>query len=196
MDKGIEVFKVIPEWENYEISNWGKIKRIGGWVNCNGGKRYVQEKILVPILNSLGYHRINLCANNRRHIYFIHQLMGKVFLPNPNNLSQINHKDENVGNNFIYINEDGSIDLDKSNLEWVTPSYNINWGTRNLRVSKKMLNHPNTSIPVYRILKGKKTVYPSINEASRQTGYSDVIIGLWIKDKCTPRDGSEWGYAE
>lgn len=194
MDRGIEIFRDIPEYEDYLISNWGRIKSLSRWVICNGGKRLVKEKILKPIKHD-GYDRICLCQKNSKHIYFIHQLMGKVFLPNPNNLSQINHKDENVGNNFIWINEDGSIDPDKSNLEWVTPSYNVNWGTRNLRVSKKMFNRPDESKPIYRIYKGQRYYYLSIKEAARQIGYSDTMIRYWLSKKHKPRDGSEWEYA-
>ena len=47
----------------------------------------------------------------------------------------VNHKDENKENNFVYINEDGTVDLEKSNLEWCDKAYNNGYGTRNKRLS-------------------------------------------------------------
>ena len=54
----------------------------------------------------------------------MHRLLAIAFIPNPNNLPQINHKDENPSNN------------DLSNLEWCSPQYNLLYGTRGIRAAK------------------------------------------------------------
>lgn len=57
-------------------------------------------------------------------------MVAQAFLPNPNNLPSVNHKDENKLNNSVWVNEDGSIDFEKSNLEWCDDKYNSNYGNR------------------------------------------------------------------
>ena len=56
----------------------------------------------------------------------MHRLVAIAFIPNPNNLPQVNHKDEDKSNNHV------------DNLEWCSRNYNINYGTRNKRCSEKM----------------------------------------------------------
>ena len=83
-----------------------------------------------------GYCKANLYKDGEHRMYSIHRLVAEAFLPNPNNLPEVNHKDENKTNNFVFINPDGSVNPEKSNLEWCTHEYNINYGTRNDRIRK------------------------------------------------------------
>ena len=76
---------------------------------------------------------------------FVHRLVAQAFIPNPNNLPQVNHKDENPLNNCVWVNEDGSINYDKSNLEWCTAKYNTNYGTCIKRRSEKQKGVPRPS---------------------------------------------------
>lgn len=107
--------------DKYLVSNYGRIYSL---------KRNQIRKIRI---DSNGYCYFAY----RNHLYLIHRLLGIAFLPNPNNLPQINHKDENKANNFVWVNEDGSIDLEKSNLEWCSRTYNMNFGTRTERANSK-----------------------------------------------------------
>jgi carboxypeptidase C (cathepsin A) len=78
--------------------------------------------------------RVQLYKNNKGYKHFqIHRLVAMAFIPNPDNLPQINHKDENKANNRV------------DNLEWCTRKYNHNYGTINIRISQKQLNHKNKS---------------------------------------------------
>lgn len=58
------------------------------------------------------YHYVGLCKNGKKKNCFIHRLVAQAFIPNPDNLPQVNHKDGNVHNNNV------------NNLEWVTNSEN------------------------------------------------------------------------
>ena len=71
------------------------------------------------------YLRVSLVNNGKKTSESVHQLVALTFLPNPDNLPQVNHKDENKLNNRI------------ENLEWVSAKENSNYGTRNQRISDK-----------------------------------------------------------
>lgn len=69
----MEIWKVIKGFENYQISNFGKIKSLGN----NASKK---EKILIPSIDYKGYLTIGLCKNGIRKRFKIHQLVAIVFL--------------------------------------------------------------------------------------------------------------------
>ena len=92
----------------YEISNYGNIRRIED-------KFPIKQQILE---NEYGAYRIvNLVTitSSQPKKYLVHRLVGLVFIPNPNNHSQINHLDNNGMNNC------------NINLEWVSGEYNTNY---------------------------------------------------------------------
>mgnify|MGYP002541713982 CR=1 FL=1 len=62
-----------------------------------------------------GYKRVTLYKENKSKTKLVHRLVAEAFLPNPNNLMIVNHKDENKLNNVV------------TNLEWCTQSYNTTY---------------------------------------------------------------------
>lgn len=122
-----EIWKPIKDLEGFEVSNQGNIKNIR------------TGKIRKPSDNGHGYLNIML---NKKHFY-IHRLVAETFLPNPDDLPQVNHKiegDEGKKINIVYINEDGSVNKEKSTIEWCDGKYNHNYGTINQRISKAKIN--------------------------------------------------------
>ena len=96
-----EIWKDIKGYEGkYQISNLGKVKSLIG-----------NSKILKPEIRA-GYYSIQLCKNGKCTHKRIHRLVAEAFIPNPNNLPMINHKDENKLNNNV------------DNLEWCDNTYN------------------------------------------------------------------------
>ena len=73
---------------------------------------------LKPIKNRYGYMYVNLRKDGVTKQQYIHRLVAQAFIPNPNNLPEVNHKDEDKTNNNV------------KNLEWCDRKYNINYGTR------------------------------------------------------------------
>ena len=99
-----EVWKPIEGYE-YMVSNLGRVKSLER-IDCHNQHR--KEKILKPYKNTNGYLQVCLCKDGKRKKYLVHMLVVNAFLPNINNLEDINHKDENKTNNRL------------SNLEWMT----------------------------------------------------------------------------
>lgn len=154
-----EIWKDVKGYEGlYKVSNYGRIKsliRIKNNYDINTTllvKVTLPEKIRKLQLTKDGYYRVGLTKNNKQIYFQVHRLVAEAFIPNPDNLPQINHKDENKTNNRV------------DNLEWCTPKYNANYGTRNERQSKKLYK------PVRCIETG--AIYESLMSASEATGVS------------------------
>ena len=101
----------------YEGIYW--ITKFGYVINSNG-------KILKPYDNGYGYLVVDLKANGKRKHKKIHRLVAEAFIPNPDNLPEVNHKDENKYNNSV------------DNLEWCNSSYNKTYGAGRERHSEGM----------------------------------------------------------
>ncbi len=114
------IWKDIPGYEGlYKVSNTGKIFSV------------VTNRELSVIQRSDGYTGITLCDKNHNKKQFrVHQLVAKVFIPNPNNLPMINHKNEIKNDNRV------------ENLEWCTAQHNASYGTCPKRISDKMKGVP------------------------------------------------------
>lgn len=133
-----EVWKDVVGYEGlYQVSNLGRVKSLSRLVDKGKyGTIYTKERILKNQKVNVNYLFVILSKDGKHKNMTVHRLMAKAFLPNPENLSDVNHKDENPSNNFIYVNEDGSVDYEKSNLEWCTHKYNCNYGTSKIRIIK------------------------------------------------------------
>mgnify|MGYP003393297145 CR=1 FL=1 len=109
-----EIWKHIPEWEGiYQASSLGRIKSLDKIVKSKTGKRTVKGRILKLVMRSRDTYRcVSLSDNNCSNLFSVHRLIALSFIPNPNNLPQVNHKDRNKENNSV------------DNLEWCTASEN------------------------------------------------------------------------
>lgn len=111
----LEEWRDIEGFENlYQVSNLGNVKSLSHDVNrSNGTVQHFKEKILHPGNMTSGYRFVGLTRNKVCKNFGVHRLVANAFIPNPNNFSDINHKDGNKINNNV------------SNLEWVTRSENL-----------------------------------------------------------------------
>lgn len=120
-----EIWKDIDGYEGlYQISNYGRVKSLARYTVQN---HYLNEKFLKGYDNSNGYWYYDLYDSNcKRKKKSAHVLVANAFIPNPDNLPQVNHKDEDKYNNYV------------GNLEWCTQKYNCNYGNHNIKLSKSL----------------------------------------------------------
>ena len=174
----------------YKVSNLGRMMNLN---YRNTGK----AKLMKISEDTSGYLVVHLSKNGERKKSLVHRLVAEAFLPNPENLPQVNHKDEDKTNNFVFLNEDGTVNKEKSNLEWKTPKENSNHGTRNERIAKAQINDPNKSKKVLQLSLSGELIreWPSIMECARN-GFDQGAVWRCCNGKKPQYKGFKWCYAE
>ena len=153
----------------YQVSNTGKVKSLERMKWNGKGYQKIPEKILEGVDDGHGYLHVNLCKDGKETSCKVHRLIAQAFLPNPNNLPEVNHKDEDKTNNCV------------ENLEWCSRSYNINYGTRNKKASEKLKGKKHSEEHIKKIsekLKGRKQSEEHIKKRSKPVFSVDKESGL------------------
>ena len=165
-----ENWKAIAGYEGlYEVSDLGRVKSL--W--------YGKEKILKPRETHGGYLHVCLCKDGKVEQPKIHRLVAEAFIPNPNNLETVNHKDEVKTNNVA------------SNLEWMSVKDNINYGTHNKRVAES-LSKQVQMLDKYTC--ELLATFPSTHEAKRVTGINQGHISSCCIGRRKSAGGYVWRY--
>ena len=192
-----EIWKDIKGFEGkYMVSNLGRVKSLN---YNNTGK----EGILKAHFNVHGYLFVVLYKEGKRKLPLVHRLVATAFLENPDNLPEVNHKNEDKTDNRV------------DNLEYCSRSYNINYGTRNKRsaeklkgkkhseetikkIAEKMTNNPKLSKPVYSVDKESGLImwWQSASEAERCTGINKSSITQCCQGKRKSAGGHIFFYAD
>jgi len=171
--------KLIAEFNKlgYEIYSSGKIRGSRG-------------KLLKLHIGTSGYYQVNTWRNYKQKTFLVHRLITSAFISNPNNLSEVNHKDGNKLNNNV------------SNLEWVTRSENINHSISNELISSPWKNKlgklPPKSKPTLQMDFNNNIIveYGSAREASRLTGINYGTISNVLIEKGKTAGGYKWKYKQ
>ena len=172
--------RIIDEFPNYLISDTGTVfstnyKRKKGLIHAL--KQYVGDG---------GYLLVNFHTGKKSgYNRLVHRLVAKAFIPNPENLKEVNHKDGNKFNNCV------------ENLEWVSPSQNCQhaWNT-GLQKRKYGKDHF-LSKPVVQIKDGEVVAeYDGTRDAQRKTGIKQTAISACCchKKHCNTAGGFIWKY--
>lgn len=141
-------YKPIPNYEFYIINKKGNV------INTKTGT-YLKQS-----LNKYGYYRVALCKNGKAKTIYIHTLVAKVFIPNPNNYKIVNHKDENKTNNNV------------ENLEWCDIKYNHNYGNALIKNGKAHRKPITARNGIYKIIADSfKTLSSYLNIKSNANNY-------------------------
>lgn len=149
----MEKYIIINEFDNYGISNLGNIKNIK------------KKNVLTPYLNKSGYLTYTFCQNGIKKTFRIHRLVALYFIPNPENLPYVNHKDGDKTNNKV------------ENLEWVTAKENDNHARKTgLKIQEKPIIAENITT--------KETIaFKSVTEAGAILGVNKGTISKVLNGK-------------
>lgn len=167
-----EIWKDIEDFKGkYQVSNLGRVRSLFTR-NQYGIKKRI--KILSQSVHRQGYLKITLTDLDKVKIYFVHRLVATHFLPNPNNLPQVNHKNEIKNDNRV------------ENLEWCDAKYNSNYGTKIERHRNKV------SKPIIQMSLDGEIIrkFKSSAEVARIMGYDASYITM----VCNGRRNKAYGY--
>jgi len=159
-----ETFVEIEGFENYEVSNLGKVR------NIKSGRT------LKPRLHNNGYLGLCLYENNKRKNLLLHRIIATAFIDNPEAKPQVNHIDENKLNN------------DLSNLEWCTERENAIHGTRTKRVAEKL----SQKVIQLDLNDNILNVFKSMRQAERETEIDATSISACCNGKRKSAGGYKW----
>ena len=122
-----EIWRPIEGYEGlYEVSSYGRVRSLDRYDNRNCFRK---GKVLSPIKDKDGYIQVSLYYNRKMYKKYVHRIVAEAFLPNPDNLPEVNHKDEDKTNNNV------------TNLEWCDRKYNLSYGSRQERYRNTMLEN-------------------------------------------------------
>ena len=157
----MERWKEVAGYEGlYEVSDIGRVRSL----------KYGKEKILKTCKTSSGYLKVSLYKDGQIKTPFVHRLVAESFIPNPQGLETVNHKDEVKTNNVA------------SNLEWMSRADNVAYSK-------------NKSVQMF----DKKTgellaTFPSLMEAVGVTGINQGNISSCCLGKLKSAGGYKWRY--
>lgn len=177
----MEIWKEVECYENYEVSNTGKVKT-HNWMNRGITKEMSPS-------SCRGYLQVNLWKDGKQKCIRIHRLVAQAFIPNPYNLREVNHIDGNKLNNSV------------DNLEWCTREENLEHehstklgdrakeGLRNCAISKRKA--------VIAISKdGRRQEFVSVQEAARQLSIEATKISAVARGNRKTTNGYKFEYKE
>ena len=180
-----EIWRPVKGYEGYyEVSDHARVRSVDRVVKIVARgteyERRTRGQIIMPIKTKNGYLRVGLKRNNICFNASVHRLVAEAFIPNPDNLPEVNHKDECKTNNL------------PSNLEWCDHRYNQTYGTkierRNAKVSK----------PIEQLtLDGRHvSFYESAPDAVRKSNgkFRQSVIFNAIIGKIKTAYGYQWRY--
>ncbi|ASJ80019.1 HNH endonuclease [Lactococcus phage PLgY-30] len=159
-----EIFLKINGFENYAVSNLGRV------VNIKSGRS------LKPFIDKSGYLRHCLCENNKRKYVFLHRLIAIAFIDNPKEKPCVNHIDEDKLNNSL------------DNLEWCTIKENNVHGARVERASKKCFK----SVIQLDLDGNALKEFESLKQAEQETGALASHISSCCSGERKSAGGYKW----
>lgn len=183
-----EIWKDIKGFEGlYQVSSFGRVRSLDtkiyhrtSWGNYSYFTK--RGKILKVCHNNKGYQMLSLYKNGKAKHCLVHRLVAEAFIPNPNNLPEVDHEDENKDNNNC------------SNLVWCDRLYNNTKGIQSKEGRRKSASFRMKPVLQYSLDGVLLHTYKGIRIAEEQTGINNRCIVSCCKGRIRTAGGYIWRY--
>jgi len=163
-----EIWKAHPEYAGIEVSTLGRVRTLDKMVWNGWGTYLVKGRVLKPGNDKNGYLRVSIKVDGKWATKKVHRLVAQTFIPNPDNLPQVNHKDNDRTNNHV------------DNLEFCTSSYNAKYREKFGISNTETIGRPLFAI---NLETNEVSYFRSQGEASRALGILNGSISKVVKGK-------------
>ena len=169
----MEIWKDVPGFEGiYQVTRDGRVRSLDRTTLYKDKHlRFVSGREMKPFMDRHGYKVVTLKKNRYKKHWFVHRIVGITYIPNPDNLPQINHKDEVKTNNNV------------ENLEWCTNYYNEVYGTS---IERSVKNRDTKAV-------GRKIALARTFGFVDQLDLNDNIIKTWVSARTAGRSLGKHG---
>ena len=159
-------------YPNYTITDDGRVFSLN--YHKEGYKKELKQRNDIK-----GYKRVYISSHSKDKSFLVHRLVALAFIPNTDNLPQVNHKDENKSNNIV------------ENLEWCSNYYNAHYRDKVERTAKAHWK------PIKQFTKDGLFIreWDSIKEACETLHMSSGYIVDTLKGRHKQAHGYIWRYA-
>jgi len=169
-----EIWRIHPEIDKIEVSSFGRVRTVDRVVPNGNGTRLVKGHVLKPFDTSRGYMQVQFYMNGKRFNKIVHRLVVEAFVPNMDNLPEVNHKN--------CVRDDNRVE----NLEWCSRSYNRQYREKYGVSQAEAQGHPLFAVNLSTL---EVSHFRSQGEAGQALGVDKGNINRVIKGRLKQTNG-------
>lgn len=174
MENETEIWESHPEYAGIEVSTLGIVRTLDRVVPTERGTWFFKGRILKTSSEKGGYLHVNIKVDGKWTTKKVHRLVAQTFIPNPDNLPEVNHLDCDRANNNV------------ENLEWCSKSYNRQYREKYGISQTEAIGHPVFAVNLTTM---EVLHFRSKAEAGRVLGVFNQSISNVIKGKIKQTGG-------